>query len=116
MKKQVTLLQGNREAYEEFFESGFDCVYEIRNEKDQHIGIIFLSDMLDGSVYIEWLELLTCFQRHGYLRYIFAELRKLFPDKKIQLQSSDNNIQKYTKIGCKTIGIDECTELTILEY
>ena len=116
MKEQVTLLQGNREAYEEFFESGFDRVYEIRNEKGQHIGIIFLSDMLDGAVYIEWLELLTCFQRHGYLRCIFAELRELFPDKKIQLQSSDDNIQKYTKIGCKTIGIDKCTELTILEY
>lgn len=116
MKKQVTLLQGNREEYTEFFESGFDHAYEIRNEKDQHIGIIFLSDMLNGSIYIEWLELLTCFQRHGYLRCIFAELRKLFPGKRIQLQSSNENIVKYTVIGCKTIGIDECTELTILEY
>ena len=59
---------------------------------------------------------MSCFRYNGYLRYIFTELHRMFPDNVIQLQCDEEKENKFTGIGCTVIGYDECTELNILEY
>lgn len=40
----------------------FDNADEIVNETGLQIGLVFLSDLTDGTVYIEWLEIMACFR------------------------------------------------------
>lgn len=112
---KVTLHPAERNNYKRFYDMA-DAVYEIRNEDGTQIGLLFLTYYVDGSLFIEWLELMSCFQYNGYLRHIFAELHRMFPDKVIQLQCSEEKEHKFTGIGCRVIGYDEFTELNILEY
>lgn len=113
--KKVTLHPAERNNYKRFYDMA-DGVYEIRNEDGTQIGLLFLSFYVDNSIFIEWMELMSCFRYNGYLRYIFTELHRMFPDNVIQLQCDEEKENKFTGIGCTVIGYDECTELNILEY
>lgn len=113
--KKVTLHPAEKNNHKRFYDMA-DAVYEIRNEDGTQIGLLFLTYYVDGSLFIEWMELMSCFQYNGYLRHIFTELHRMFPDKVIQLQCSEEKEYKFTGIGCRVIGYDECTELNILEY
>lgn len=112
---KVTLHPAERKYYERFYGMA-DAVYEIKNEDRTQIGLLFLSYYVDDSIFIEWIELISCFRYNGYLRYIFTELHRIFPHKVIQLQCSEEKEYKFTGIGCRVVGYDECTELNILEY
>lgn len=112
---KVTLHPAERNNYKRFYDMS-DAVYEIRNEDETQIGLLFLSFYVDDIIFIEWMELMSCFRYNGYLRYIFTELHRMFPCKVIQLQCSEEKEYKFTGIGCRVIGHDECTELNILEY
>lgn len=112
---KVTLHPAERNNYKRFYDMS-DAVYEIRNEDETQIGLLFLSFYVDDIIFIEWMELMSCFRYNGYLRYIFTELHRMFPCKVIQLQCSEEKEHKFTGIGCRVIGYDECTELNILEY
>lgn len=93
----------------------FDRVYEIQNENQTPIGVIFLSDTMDNQLYIEWLEILIVFHGNGYLRAVFAELATLF-GKEIRFECSEELRMKYTAVGCKEHGISDCTDLYCMTY
>ena len=97
--KKVTLHPAEKNNYKRFYDMA-DAVYEIRNEDGTQIGLLFLTYDVDGSLFIEWMELMSCFQYNGYLRHIFTELHRMFPDKVIQLQCSEEKEYKFTGIGC----------------
>ena len=97
--KKVTLHPAEKNNYKRFYDMA-DAVYEIRNEDGTQIGLLFLTYYVDGSLFIEWMELMSCFQYNGYLRHIFTELHRMFPDKVIQLQCSEEKEYKFTGIGC----------------
>ena len=113
--KKVTLCPAEKNNYKRFYDMS-DAIYEIRNEDRTQIGVLFLSFYVDDIIFIEWMELMSCFRYNGYLRYIFTELHRMFPCKVIQLQCDEEKENKFTGIGCMVIGHDECTELNILEY
>lgn len=43
----------------------FDQVYQINNENEIPIGLVFISDTVDENIYIEWLEFLITFRKKG---------------------------------------------------
>lgn len=117
IKKTVTFKKKEKQLYEEKLGFSFDEAYAVMNEDGEQIGLIFLSQMQDGSIYIEWVEIMTVFRGQGYLRAIFAELNHMaYPGKKIQLECSDELVRKYQSVGCIKRGDDGCTELAVLSY
>lgn len=116
-KKTVKFTKKENQLYKEKLCFSFDEAYAIMNEDGEQIGLIFLSQMQDGSIYIEWVEIMTVFRGQGYLRAIFAELNHMaYPSKGIQLECSDELVRKYQSIGCIKQGDDDCTELAVLSY
>lgn len=93
-----------------------DDVYRIVNENDVTIGVIYLSFLEDGSVYIDWLETMIIFHGQGYLRLIFKALREMFPKREISFESDEKNRIKYLHIGCEEHGISELTGLYKMTY
>ena len=57
---KVTLHPAERNSYKRFYDMA-DAVYEIRNEDETQIGLLFLSFYVDGIIFIEWMELMSCF-------------------------------------------------------
>ena len=88
----------------------FDSVYEIKNENDIHIGLVYLSDMKDNSTYIEWIEFLTPFRGKGYLREVFLEILVQKKVDTIKFECTEENFKKYIHIGCVSHGKDDFTE------
>ena len=114
-KATIEFVQKNKAAYE-CFQVRCDRVYGILNEAQQQIGLIFLSDLPNEGIYIEWLEIMTVFRAHGYLRLIFKNLRNNYPSADIVLQCSKKLKIKYMCIGCEEVGTDDCTEMHIMKY
>lgn len=86
----------------------FDGVYQI-NDGNCPIGLIYISDMENENIYIEWLEILSVFRGKGYLREIMNKLSELFK-KEIRFECSEDLRLKYLHVGCHEHGIDEITE------
>lgn len=113
----MRLVKEQYEPYAKYSGLIFDEAYKILNEDDIQIGYTLLSYLDDGKIYIEWIEISTVFQGNHYLRKVMNELKKIkSKSKTIQLQSSDENLEKYMSIGCVYIGKDLCTGLSTLEY
>lgn len=89
-KATIEFVQKNKAAYE-CFQVRCDRVYGILNEAQQQIGLIFLSDLPNEGIYIEWLEIMTVFRAHGYLRLIFKNLRNNYPSADIKLHKQGCN-------------------------
>lgn len=115
-KPWVTFEKKEKKLYENRLGVLFDDVFAIMNEDGEQIGLIFLSNLNDNSIYIEWLEIMGTFQAQGYLRVIFRELRNRYPGKVIQFESSDKNIRKYEAIGCLAQEKNDCTEMMQMIY
>lgn len=105
------------ESRHEMYEIGisFDRVYQIHNEKSIPIGLLYLSDAGDDTIYIEWLEVLIAFHGKGYLRKIMERLASLF-HKEIRFECSEDLRFKYMTVGCHEHGINEITELYQMSY
>lgn len=112
--RKVTLLKASPELYQ--MSLSFDHVYQILNEDNIPIGLIYLSDMEGQKVYIEWLEILTVFRGRGYLRKLFRELREIVHGKEIHFECGEELLRKYLSIGCTEHGISDCTENYRMRY
>ena len=73
---KVTLHPAERNNYKRFYDMA-DAVYEIRNEDGTQIGLLFLSFYVDNSIFIEWMELMSCFRCNGDLDDECTELNIL---------------------------------------
>lgn len=112
MKKNINVnLIEIPEDKHEMYEMGisFDRVYRIDNENEIPIGIVYISDLTDGKIYIEWLEIMIAFQGKGYLRQVMYKLAELFKNE-IQFECSEYLRLRYMHVGCNEHGIDELTE------
>lgn len=109
----IEIPESRHEMYE--MEPSSDYVYQINNENEIPIGLVFLSDMTDGNLYIDWLEILVAFHGRGYLRKIMEKLASLF-HKEIHFECSEKLRFKYMKVGCHEHGINEITELYQMSY
>lgn len=109
----VEVPKSRHEMYQ--LEPSFDYLYQINNENEIPIGLVFLSDMMDGTLYIEWLEIMVPFHGRGYLRKTMEKLVELF-HKEIHFECSEELRFKYMKVGCNEHGINEITELYRMSY
>ena len=114
--RKIELIEIPEDMHDEY-EMGisFDRVYQIRNESKVTIGLIYLSDMVDENLYIEWLEILTPFRGRGYLRKILEKLAELF-QKEIHFECSEELRFKYLSVGCREHGEDGFTGLYRMGY
>ena len=117
MKNKVIFSPVQKDKYPQY-EMGirFDTVYEIKNEQGIQIGIIYLSDIDEDNVYIEWIEFMTPFRSKGYLRSTFKTLYELTGGKTIKFECEERLLKKYLRIGCTQVGNDDCTENYKMKY
>ena len=115
MNSKITLEQRKRSCYRNTECALHDAVYLIKNEYQELIGHMFLDETEDGWR-IEWLELLSIFQQHGYLRSILQELQSQYSNKKITLECSENLLKKYQAVGCRIVEEDTFREMWLMEY
>lgn len=94
----------------------FDSVYQILNENNVPIGLIYLSFLDNDGVYIEWVEILTVFRGRGYLRKLFRELTTQYEGKVICLECGEKLLKKYLGIGCVKHGVSPLTDNYMLTY
>ena len=77
---------------------------------DIPVGIVYLSDVMDEGIYIEWIEFLTVFQGKHLLRPVMNELYKHYG--KLYFESCDDLLEKYRAVGAKEGTRDEDREMT----
>ena len=112
-KSKVQLVEGDVNVYQ--MGLSFDKVFQIVNEDNVPIGLVYISEIDDKHLYIEWIEILTVFRGRSYLRKTFEKLKEQF-GKTIQFECSDELLRKYIGIGCIENGVNDCTELHLLSY
>lgn len=110
---RVQLIEGDGHVYQ--MGISFDHVFQIINENNVPIGLVYISEIDDKHLYIEWIEILSVFRGRSYLRRTFEKLKEQF-GKIIQFECSDELLRKYIGIGCVENGIDDCTGLHMLSY
>ena len=99
---------------------GGDRCFEIIVDETVTIGHIFitedteLANCMRCPTYINWLEFLTIYQGKGLLRPVMDVIAERFGI--VYFESSDGNKIKYRRIGAKSLGVDEITELEIFSY
>ena len=78
------------------------------------VGIVYLSDVMDEGIYIEWFEFLDAFQGKKLLRPVlnslYAEYGKLY------FEACDDLVKKYDHIGAIKGEHDEDREMTSYVY
>ena len=77
---------------------------------DIPVGIVYLSDVMDDGMYIEWIEFLSVFRGKHLLRSVMGELYKLYG--KLYFESCDELLKKYRAIGAIEGTRDEDREMT----
>jgi len=111
--KKISFVKTSDDLYPN--ELPHDEVYQIVNENGVTIGLIYISYLDTGKIYIDWLETFIIFHGKGYLRLIFKALKELF-QKEIQFECSEELRYKYIGIGCTEHGISDCTENYVMSY
>lgn len=111
--KSVKLVKTNDILYPN--ELPHDEVYQIVNENNVIIGVIYISYLENGNIYIDWVETLVVFHGRGYLRLIFKVLKEMFQTE-IQFECSEQLRYKYIGIGCTEHGISDCTGNYVMSY
>lgn len=106
------------EALKKIFPLPFDHFYMIEVdggdfEKPVTVGVIATSD-IEKAVYVEWIEIFIGFRSNGFFYQAMNHLKKSFPTKNIALESSNENLLRYIKLGFIDDHIDEFTELHYL--
>ena len=117
MVKKITLFPVPKEKHYAY-EMGisFDQVYEILSEDNVHIGIVYLSEIDDENIYIEWIEIMTPFHGQGNLRATFHALWNLTGGKTIRFECDDKLRKKYIGIGATMEGFNDLTENYSMKY
>lgn len=79
---------------------------------NQKIGIVFLSELRDDELYIEWIRFNKNFQGKGYLRSVIQRLEETFPTKSlIRAVTSEENLDKYLHVGFEQGEFDQLLEM-----
>lgn len=112
--KKIELIKVENNLYP--LDIPFDEAYQLVNENNVPVGVVFLSTMpFADEIYVEWVELLTVFQGKGYLRYIFSALKEVY-EGGLQFQCGEHLLKKYLAIGCTNHGISDITENYMMSY
>ncbi len=78
------------------------------------VGIVYLSDVMEEGIYIEWIEFLKVFQRKHLLRPVMNALFKEYGT--LYFESCDDLIKKYDALGAVKGEYDEGREMTSYFY
>lgn len=78
------------------------------------IGIVYLSDVMDEGIYIEWLEIFDAFHGKKLLRPIMVALYSKYG--KLYFEAPEDLIEKYEHIGAQKGIYDEDSEMTTFVY
>ncbi len=81
---------------------------------DIPVGIVYLSDVMDDGIYMEWLEFLSVFQSKHLLRPVMQALFNEYGT--VYFESCDDYLKKYNAIGCVREDYDEDREMTSYHY
>ncbi len=78
------------------------------------VGIVYLSDVIDEGIYMEYIEFLSVFTSKKLLRPV---MKALFDEYgKVYFESGDELIKKYVAIGAVKGERDEDREMTSFVY
>ena len=84
----------------------WDFCYKIY-DGNQKIGIIFLSETNDQTLFIEWIRLDKKYRGKGYLRSIIQRIEEAFPGKNfIRADTSKMYLSKYLYMGFEQESFD----------
>nr|WP_297765858.1 hypothetical protein [uncultured Butyrivibrio sp.] len=78
------------------------------------VGIVYLSDVMDDGIYMEWIEFLEVFQRKHLLRPVMHALFEEYGA--LYFESCDELKKKYDAIGAVEGEYDEDREMTSYSY
>ena len=81
---------------------------------DIPVGIVYLSDVMDDGIYVEWIEFLKVFQLKHLLRPVMQALFKEYGT--LYFESCDDLLKKYDAIGAVRGAYDEDSEMTSYVY
>ena len=81
---------------------------------DIPVGIVYLSDVMDEGIFIEWLEILDAFHGKRLLRPIMKTLYSKYG--KLYFESPSDLVKKYEHIGANRGEYDEDREMTSFVY
>jgi hypothetical protein len=83
---------------------------------NKKIGRIFLSEMTNGSIFIEWVDLHKSVRGKGYFSQVISLLEKEFHENSsIEAETSECYYPMYKHLGFKTTGFDELREMYSIE-
>lgn len=78
------------------------------------VGIVYLSDVMDDGIYIEWMEFLEVFRNKHLLRPVMKALFEEYGT--IYFESCDDLKKKYDTIGAVKGEYDRDREMTSYSY
>ncbi len=81
---------------------------------DIPVGIVYLSDVMDDGIYIEWIEFLSVFHGKHILRPVMNALYKEYGT--LYFESCNELIKKYDALGAIKGEYDEDREMTSYFY
>ena len=81
---------------------------------DIPIGIVYLSDVMDEGIYMEYIEFLSVFTSKKLLRPVMKALYEEYG--KVYFESGDELVKKYVAIGATKGDRDDDREMTSFTY
>ncbi len=81
---------------------------------DVPVGIVYLSDVMDDGIYLEWIEFLEVFRNKHLLRPVMNALLEEYGT--LYFESCDELKKKYDAIGAVEGEYDEDREMTSYSY
>ena len=117
--KEIPYVCGDYDALN-YCDVGADRNFEIIADDIYTIGHVYISEKtetangISGSTYINWIEFLSIFNNKKLLRPTLEALSEMFGE--LYLEASDKLVAKYESTGCKKIGLDDLTGLTVFKY
>ena len=88
----------------------YDFVFDIQFNS-VHVGILYVSQMQEGALFINWVEIMTPFRGKGILRHVFSLLTSGFKTNEIDLECEEKYLEKYKKLGFTVLSFDNFSEM-----
>lgn len=78
---------------------------------DSMIGLLFVSDVSEGSLFLEWAELEEPFRKKGHYRKVLISLMEHYNIEKIKFDTLPEYLAMYLHLGSVIEYYDEIREM-----
>lgn len=111
MDKRISIKNVPVEMYMEQLGIEVGYSFQILNNEDV-IGHIHLSELIDGNVYIEWVEFFPEHRGKHYFRKVLLNVMNHFQKDILYFRTSETLLEMYTYMGAVKSEYDSFTEMT----